>query len=81
MNSNSTQSAPKLNITIDKTTGVVCEECGCNVFTEVLMLRKASKFITGTAQDALIPIPVFACAKCKHINEDMLSPDLKNVEE
>jgi hypothetical protein len=78
---NSNPSAPKLNITIDKTTGVVCEECGSNVFTEVIMLRKASKFITGTAQDALIPIPVFACAKCKHINSDMLSPDLKDEEE
>jgi hypothetical protein len=41
------------------------------------MIRKASKFITGTPQDALIPIPVFACAKCKHINEDMLPQELK----
>lgn len=71
-------SSPKINITIDKTTEVVCEKCGCNVFTEVLMLRKASKFITGTAQDALMPIPAFACAKCKHINEDMLPEELKN---
>jgi hypothetical protein len=68
---------PKLNISFDKTTGVVCEKCGCSVFTEVLMIRKASKFITGTPQDALIPIPVFACAKCKHINEDMLPQELK----
>jgi DNA-directed RNA polymerase subunit RPC12/RpoP len=71
----------KLNITIDKTIEVVCEECGSNVFSEVIMLRKASKFLTGTAQDALIPIPVFACAKCKHINSDMLSPDLKKETE
>jgi len=36
------------------------------------MLRKASKFLTGTAQDALIPIPVFACGKCGHVNKDFL---------
>jgi hypothetical protein len=36
------------------------------------MLRKASKFLTGTAQDALIPIPVFYCSKCQHINSDMM---------
>jgi len=43
-----------LNITLDKTTGVVCEKCENEVFIEGMMLRKASRFITGTAQDALI---------------------------
>ena len=32
------------------------------------MLRKASRFLTGTPNDALIPIPVFACTKCGHID-------------
>jgi len=70
----------KLNITLDKTQEVVCEKCGCNVFKEVLMIRKASKFITGTAQDALVPIPLFACASCNHVNEDLLPPELKKAD-
>ena len=41
------------------------------------MLRKASKFITGTSQDALIPIPVFVCAKCKKVIEETLPTQLK----
>ena len=28
--------------------------------------------MTGTAQDALLPIPVFACSKCGHVNEEFL---------
>ena len=49
-----------------------------NVFQEGLMLRKASKFLTGTQQDALIPLPVFSCAKCGHVNEEFLPEPLKN---
>lgn len=70
------QNQPKINITLDKTTPVVCDECGSDVFSEVIFLRKASRFVTGTAQDALVPIPAFACAKCKHVNEDMMPADL-----
>lgn len=59
-----------LNISLDKTTSIACDECGNETFTQVLFLRKASKFLTGTAQDALVPIPTFACAKCDYVNEE-----------
>ena len=68
----------KLNISLDKTAEITCDECGHNVFQEGLMLRKANKFLTGTAQDALIPLPVFSCAKCGHVNEEFLPEPLKN---
>jgi DNA-directed RNA polymerase subunit RPC12/RpoP len=70
----------KLNISLDKTQEVVCDECGHNVFQEGLMLRKASKFLTGTTQDALIPLPVFSCAKCGHVNTEFLPEPLKPTE-
>ena len=68
----------KLNISLDKTQEITCDECGHQVFQEGLMLRKASKFLTGTAQDALIPLPVFNCSKCGYINEGFLPEPLKN---
>ena len=67
-----------LNITLDKTTGIVCEECNNETFLEVVLLRKASRFVTGTSQDAIIPIPVFACAECAHVNEDFIPIQLRN---
>ena len=42
------QQQVNVNVTLDKTTKVECEECQHDVFTEGLMLRKASKFLTGT---------------------------------
>jgi uncharacterized Zn finger protein len=70
-----------MNITLDKTSGVSCDECGNEVFQEGVLLRKASRFITGTAQDAIIPISVFTCSKCGHVNEEFLPSQLRNKNE
>lgn len=59
-----------LNISLDKTTPIVCDECGCESFVQVTFIRKVSKFIAGTDQDALVPIPSFACSKCGHVNKE-----------
>ena len=72
------QQQMNMNISLDKTTELVCDECGNHSFQEVALLRKASRFITGTAQDAMIPIPVFACSKCGHVNEEFLPMQLRN---
>jgi DNA-directed RNA polymerase subunit RPC12/RpoP len=68
----------QLNISLDKTTGMACDKCGNEVFIEGRMLRKASRFLTGTAQDAVIPISVFACSKCGHVNDEFLPVQLRN---
>ena len=75
------QEQMNLNITLDKTTGMSCDKCNNEVFIEGVMLRKASRFITGTAQDAMIPIPVFACSKCGHVNEEFIPLQLRNKSE
>jgi len=66
-----------LNISLDKTTPIVCEECSNESFIQVTFLRKVSKFIAGTDQDALIPIPSFSCSKCGHVNVEFLPKDLQ----
>ena len=64
------QDRVNLNISLDKTTPIVCESCNNDTFVQVLYIRKASKFLTGTSQDAVMPIPSFACAKCQHVNTE-----------
>jgi len=66
----------KLNVSLDKTTGVVCESCGSETFQEALLLRKVSKFLTGQAQDGILPIPTFVCSKCGHVNEEFYPKEL-----
>ena len=72
------QETINMNITLDKTTAVECEKCGGQTFKDVVMLRKASRFVTGTPQDALIPIQVFACTSCSHVNDEFLPSQLRN---
>ena len=73
--------APKLNVSLDKTTPIVCEKCGNQTFTEAVILREVSKFLTGQAQDGIIPIPVFACNACGHIDDKFMPPELKKDDE
>jgi uncharacterized Zn finger protein len=64
-----------MNVSLQDTLPITCDECGHEVFIEGVILRKISRFVTGTAQDALMPIPVFTCAKCGHVNEQFMPKD------
>lgn len=68
------------NISLDQTSPVVCEECGSVHFTQALHLRKASGLLTGTGQTTYIPIPVFACLKCDHINTEFLPKEVQSLD-
>jgi hypothetical protein len=63
---------------IKQTTGVKCESCENETFVETFFLRKASKLLTGSSQDSLIPIPTFQCSKCDHINKEF-TPNFDNA--
>lgn len=67
------------NISIDKTTPIICEECENDTFVQALYLRKISPLLTGTGQEGVVPVPTFMCAKCNHVNEAyrlQILPDL-----
>tara|TARA_B100000780_G_C20902745_1_gene359328 strand:+ start:433 stop:681 length:249 start_codon:yes stop_codon:yes gene_type:complete len=49
---------PQLNIDLTNTTGMRNEEGG-SIFMSGVILRKISKFVAGTDNDAIMPIPVF----------------------
>jgi hypothetical protein len=67
-----------INISLDKTTSVSCNNCNGRLFNEGIILQKVSKFISGTSQDALIPINVMYCVACKKVLEETLPIQLKN---
>ena len=63
---------PQMNIDYCQTTAEVCEECGNDTFVQVYQMRKLSALLSPTGQEAMIPVQVFACAKCNHINKGFL---------
>ena len=61
---------PGLNIDISQTTAGTCDECGNDTFIKVYKMRKLSALLSPTGKPTMIPIQVFACHKCRHINDE-----------
>ena len=70
----------QLNINIDiKNTQPVVSEDGNQVFAEGVILRKVSRFVTGTQEDGIIPVPCFYDVKTGKVLVDLLPKDLKEM--
>jgi len=63
-------------IDFSKSTGLLCQ-CGNASFKEVFLFRKFSKFIINSANDALMPLPIYKCDKCETILEEAVPPQLR----
>ena len=59
-----------LNIDFNQTTAETCEKCNNDTFIQVYRVRKLSALLSPAAKETLIPIQLFACSKCGHINDD-----------
>jgi len=70
------EQAPKLNVDLKNTTSFESPE-GNKIFQQGFLLRKVSKFVAGTAEDAVMPIPVFYDPETGKIVDLTLHPDLK----
>lgn len=72
---NQTQ-APQMNIDLKNTTSILSKE-GNQLFAEGVILRKVSKFVTGTSEDGIMPIPVFYDIKTGEILVETLPKELR----
>jgi len=62
----------QMQVDISQTTEEVCESCENDTFTQVYKIRKLSALLSPTGQPTMIPMQVFTCAKCGHINSAFL---------
>jgi hypothetical protein len=70
------QQQPQLNIDLKNTTPVTNFDGG-SVFQQGVILRKVSRFVTGTDEDALLPIPCFYDPATKKILTDSVPKELR----
>jgi hypothetical protein len=64
------------NIDLKNTTPIETEDGG-KIWQQGALLRKVSKFVTGTDADAVMPIPVFYDPETGKILEDSLPKELR----
>jgi hypothetical protein len=53
-------------------------ENGGDIWKQGFILRKVSRFVTNSNEDAILPIPVFYDSETGKILKDTLPPDIRN---
>jgi len=69
-----------INVDIKQTSSVICEKCENGYFDQALVIRKASGLLTGQSKPSYIPIPVFKCTSCGHVNEEFLPKEVQSLD-
>jgi len=73
---NNPNQQPQINIDL-KNTQPVESPSGNQIFAEGVILRKVSRFVAGTDEDAIMPIPCFYDVQTGEILVETLPKDLR----
>ena len=71
------QQVPQAQIDLTTTTPITSPD-GNSVFQEGVILRRVSKFVTGTQEDGIVPVPVFFDVKTGKILVELLPKELRD---
>ena len=72
------QQQPQMQVDFSQTTAEICEECKHDIFIPAFKMRKLSALLSPAGKETMIPMNVFACAKCGHINKGFLPKGLED---
>ena len=67
------------NIDLTHAKTLECEKCSCKGFKQTLMLKKLSALVSPNGQESMIPVAVFACEKCSHINKEFEDAEIQQA--
>ena len=69
-----------INVDLSQTTPVTCEECQGTYFEQALVIRRLSAILTGQGKPGFIPIPVFKCSGCGHVNKEFVPKEVQSLD-
>ena len=69
---------PGLTVNMSQPTAVTCESCKHDIFIPAFKIRKMSALLSPHGKETMIPMQVFACAKCGYINDAFLPKNTEN---
>jgi len=61
-----------LKINPNDLTDVCCEKCGNQTFTQAFLFKKISAVMSPNGKASMIPLQIFKCDECGHINKDFI---------
>jgi len=65
------------NVDLTHAQTLECEKCQNSGFRQSMMLKKLSALLSPNGQEAIIPVMVFACDSCGHINKEFRDADIR----
>ena len=63
---------PNVNINPDDLVDVVCEKCGNQTFSMTFLFKKISAVLSPNGKESMIPLQIYKCDECGHINKEFL---------
>ena len=54
-----------------------CSNCGGEYFINAVMVKKFSKFVTGTSNDAVVPVDILLCGSCGKPVDELIPHQLR----
>ena len=61
-----------INIDLSNVDNIKCEKCENETFVPVFIIKHISALMSPTGKETMVPIQLFQCSKCHHINEKFL---------
>lgn len=58
-----------MNVDPSSLEDVTCDNCTNMTFQQVVLMKRMPSIISPTGKEAFVPMQVFACAACNHVNE------------
>jgi rubrerythrin len=75
----------ELSSKLDTAQTVICDNCSHHVFQAGIVLKRFSAINSPTGQEVVVPIELFCCTKCGHVNSEFLPSyaisDIKKFDE
>jgi uncharacterized Zn finger protein len=61
---------------VESAKNVACEKCSCEVMKQAFVIKMVSGLLMQDGKDTYVPVPIFACNDCGHVNSVFVK-DLK----
>ena len=74
------QPQTEVQVDLQKADTIKCDDCGNYLFITSHVIKRISPILSPTGKEALVPVQVYSCGNCGHINSK-LNPTAKNSEE
>lgn len=61
---------------VESAKNVACEKCSSEIMKQAFIIKVVSALMTGDGKDTYVPVPIFVCNDCNHVNSVFVK-DLK----